>query len=129
MTVVDTSSWIQFLRRNGQPEVKQRVRGLLDRGESVICPVVLVELWMGAGSEPDRRDVADLQSVLISLPIDTEVWACASSLASVCRAKGTPMPSSDVIIAACAFTHGAALEAVDAHFATLEGYRSLIRGA
>jgi hypothetical protein len=29
MTLVDTSSWIQYLRRDGEAEMKEKVRSLL----------------------------------------------------------------------------------------------------
>jgi predicted nucleic acid-binding protein len=125
MTLVDTSSWIHFLRRNGEIHVKDRVRTLMDRGEAVVCPVVLVELWMGAGSVKDRQDISDIQSLLINLETDSRIWTRASKLATICCSKGTPVPSSDAIIAACAFVHGAGIEAVDAHFSTLARYRDL----
>jgi predicted nucleic acid-binding protein len=51
MTLVDTSSWIQYLRRDGEAEMKEKVRSLLLDGAAVLCPVVIAELWMGAGSK------------------------------------------------------------------------------
>ena len=50
MTLVDTSSWIQYLRRDGEAEMKEKVRSLLLDGAAVLCPVIIAELWMGAGS-------------------------------------------------------------------------------
>jgi hypothetical protein len=40
MTLVDTSSWIQYLRRDGEAEMKEKVRSLLLDGAAVLCPVV-----------------------------------------------------------------------------------------
>ena len=64
MMLVDTSSWIQYLRRDGEAEMKEKVRGLLLDGAAVLCPVVIVELWMGVGSKKDQDDLADLSAVL-----------------------------------------------------------------
>jgi predicted nucleic acid-binding protein len=119
MTLVDTSSWIHFLRRKGDTTVKKRVGVLLQQGEAVTCPMVLVELWMGAGSEKDRSDVAKIEAVLQNLQMTQVVWQMANRLASMCREAGTPVPGTDVVIAACAHVHGAAIEAVDAHFPVL----------
>ena len=44
MTLVDTSSWIQYLRRDGEAEMKEKVRSLLLDGAAVLCPVVIAEL-------------------------------------------------------------------------------------
>ena len=127
MTLVDTSSWIQYLRRDGEPEMKEKVRSLLSDGAAVLCTVVLAELWMGAGSKKDQDDLTDLGAVLRCFPMTDEVWECSFRIARVCRAKGTPLPSSDLMIASCAFIHGAKTLAKDKHFETLEGYRDLVR--
>ena len=73
MTLVDTSSWIDFLRRNGDATVKKRFSDLLNEGSAAVCPVVLAELWMGARSGNDRSDVQELQDVLPCVEIDARV--------------------------------------------------------
>jgi predicted nucleic acid-binding protein len=122
MTLVDTSSWIHFLRKNGEPLVKARVRQLLESDSARTCPIVLVELWMGAGSEKDQSDVTKLEQKIPQLEINRHVWMRANRLSQLCRRHGTPVPASDVIIAACAFTHGAEIEAVDEHYTNLKQY-------
>jgi len=124
VTLVDTSSWIQFLRRSGDATVKKRVSDLLNEGSAAICPVVLAELWMGARSGKDRSDVQELQDVLPCLEMNLRVWEICYRLASACCRKGTPVPTGDLLIAACAFSHEAAIEATDRHFVTLEKYRA-----
>jgi len=126
VTLIDTSSWIQFLRRGGNATVKQRVRDLLKDGSVVTCPVVLAELWMGAGSVKDRQDVQELQDVLPCLPMEPLTWELSYRLAQICCQRGTPVPASDLIIAACAFFHGAMIDAEDRHLNTLEDCRSLV---
>jgi predicted nucleic acid-binding protein len=127
VTLIDTSSWIHFLRRRGESNVKQRVRELLKDGSVVTCPVVLAELWMGAGSVKDRQDVQELQDVLPCLPLNQQTWDLSYRLAGVCCERGTPVPASDLLIAACAFFHGAMIDAEDKHFGTLETYRALLK--
>lgn len=39
MVLVDTSSWIHFLRRNGNPAVRTRVERALKEGEACWCPI------------------------------------------------------------------------------------------
>jgi predicted nucleic acid-binding protein len=126
VTLVDTSSWIPFLRRGGDVSVKKRVRDLLNDGSAAICPVVLAELWMGAGSAKDRQDVQELQDVLPCLPMNQQTWDLSYRLAGVCCERGTPAPASDLLIAACAFSHGSKIDAEDKHFAKLETYRALV---
>jgi len=40
MTVVDTSAWIEMLRHNGWPEVRNRVTSLLKAGRVQLVPPV-----------------------------------------------------------------------------------------
>ncbi len=121
--LIDTSSLVHFLRRKGDPEVKERVRRILRNGSGAICPMVETELAMGVASESDGREVRMLCDVLFRLPIDDRVWREAVLLAGKCRASGSPVPSADVVIAATAFVHGAEIEAADAHFDQLQELR------
>ena len=74
MILVDSSSWINFLRPNGDPVVRSRVEAALTSGEACWCPLVRLELWNGAAGERDRRILRDFEAVLTELPIDDEVW-------------------------------------------------------
>ena len=123
MTLIDTSSFVHFLRLKGERTVKKRVAGILQGGEAAICEMVAVELWMGIGSREDARDIEELCSLVLSLPTTDHVWSRAKQLAALCRKDGTPVPSSDIVIAACAFVHGASLDYEDQHFSVLERYR------
>lgn len=78
---------------------------------------------MGVGSAKDEREIEELCSALEFLPIDETVWKRAKELARLCRKAGTPVPSSDAVIAACAFTHGTAIDYEDKNFAVLENHR------
>ncbi|MGH8048423.1 MAG: PIN domain-containing protein [Chthoniobacterales bacterium] len=120
MTLVDTSSLVHFLRRKGDGAAKERVRRLLSAGQGAICEIVAVELWMGVRSKQDGRDMKELLELLPFLEINTAVWMMSRRLALKCREGGVPVPSSDIVIAACAFVHGASIESSDAHFARLE---------
>jgi len=81
---------------------------------------------MGAGSAKDRQDVQELQDVLPCLRMDQQTWDLSYRLAGVCCERGTPVPASDLLIAACAFFHGAMIDAEDKHLGALEDYRSLV---
>lgn len=107
--------------------MKKRVSDLLNEGSAAICPVVLAELWMGARSGKDRSDVQELQDVLPCLEMDLRVWEICYRLASACCRTGTPVPASDLLIAACAFSHDTAIEASHKHFVILAKYRALSR--
>jgi predicted nucleic acid-binding protein len=114
--LVDSSSWIHFLRPTGDPVVRARVAAALTAGEACWCPVVRLELWNGAAGDRDHRILRDFEAVLPELPIDDEVWAKAHELARGARASGVLVPATDLLIAACAQRHGVQLETVDSDF-------------
>jgi predicted nucleic acid-binding protein len=112
--LVDTSSWIEFLRGKNNV-VAGRVRELMREDEAGLCEMVLVELWNGARGEAEKQVLLDLQEVLPVLPIDSRVWLKSVSVAKECRRAGVTAPAADVIIAACALHYGLELEHCDGH--------------
>jgi hypothetical protein len=119
VVLVDSSSWIHFLRSNGDPEVRSRVEAALISGDACWCPLVRLELWNGAAGDRDRKTLRDFESVLPELAIDDEVWADAYELARRARSVGVSVPATDIVIAACARRHGADLETADVDFERL----------
>jgi len=117
--LVDSSSWIHFLRPNGDPVVRSRVEAALTSGEACWCPLVRLELWNGAAGDRDRKSLRDFEEVLLELAIDDDVWASAYELARRARGAGVSVPATDILIAACARRHGADLETADSDFERL----------
>jgi len=116
MVLVDTSSWIHFLRPDGEVDVRARVEAVLRAGTARWCPIVRLELWNGAGGERERRVLREFERLIPQLTIDAEIWSEACDLARRCRAAGVTVPASDILIAACARHHGAQLEHADGDF-------------
>ena len=56
MILVDTSSWIHFLRTDGNLVVRDRVCDALSHGQARLCPIVQLELWNGSTFKIKRRD-------------------------------------------------------------------------
>ncbi len=119
MILVDSSSWIHFLRPNGDPKVRSRVEAALTSGEACWCPLVRLELWNGAAGDRDRKSLRDFEDVLLEIAIDDDVWASAYELARRARSAGVSVPATDILIAACARRHGADLETADSDFERL----------
>ncbi len=116
MKLIDTSSWIHALRRQGSVEVRDRVKALLDAGEAAWCSMVRLELWNGVGSEKDRKILLALEEVIPELPVTDEIWQAAYDLADRCRRTGKTAPVQDILIAACARTYRVGLEHDDRHY-------------
>lgn len=119
MILVDSSSWIHFLRPNGDPAVRARVEGALTAGEACWCAQVRLELWNGAAGDREKKILRDFEAVLPELSIDQEVWSGAYALARDARSVGVSVPASDILIAACARRYGAELETSDSDFELL----------
>jgi predicted nucleic acid-binding protein len=120
--LVDTSAWIEVLRRDGDAEVRQAVVDAARDGRAAICDMVLLELWAGAGGSQERAGIARM-AALECLPIDDDVWKRAHALAQTCRTAGVTIPAPDLLIAACADHHGVEILERDAHFARIAAAR------
>jgi predicted nucleic acid-binding protein len=119
VTLVDTSSWIEALRADGNSVVRERVRNLLIAGDAVWCDLVRIELWNGARGAYEIKKLAELEAEITTLSTDDRVWALARDLAKRCRKAGKTIPAADLVIGCCALHHGAALEYTDPHFDVL----------
>ena len=55
MTLIDTSSWIEALRQDGDQAVRGRVQSLRQTGDASWCDLVRVELWHGVRGAAERK--------------------------------------------------------------------------
>ena len=116
MKLIDSSSWIHALRKDGDPAVRARVHNLLLQDEAAWCDIVRVELWRGVSKKNEISFLKELEKSIVLLPVTAEVWDLACELAQKCRVQGTPIPTTDIVIVACARVHKVELEHVDKHF-------------
>ena len=119
MKLVDTSSWINTMRHNGDFLVRERVQVLMQRGAAAWCDMVRIELWNGLRGHAERQMMEALEADITLLPTTDAVWQKARLLAQRSRAKGLTVPSADLVIAACAWEHSVELEHGDAHLDAL----------
>ena len=115
MKLIDTSSWVEYLR-DGKSAAGDSVEVLVLSGEAAWCDVTLVELWHGVRGAKEKRELAEMENEIERIPVDAAVWRLASKLALRSREKGINVPISDIITAACAAAHGLDLEHCDRHF-------------
>ncbi|NJO56661.1 MAG: PIN domain-containing protein [Rhodospirillales bacterium] len=118
MKLVDTSSWVEYLR-DRESEAGDTVEVLVLSGEAAWCDITLVELWQGVRGAREKRELAAMEDEIEHVPVDATVWRLASKLALRSREKGLTVPLSDLVIAACAVAHGLELEHCDKHFDAL----------
>lgn len=118
-TLVDSSLWVHQLRRSGQPVKRERVNALLEGGQAAWCPVVRLELWRGVTNDAERRTLRRYEALLPEYEISAAVWSRAIHLADRARAAGVTVPLADLLIFACAKTHGLDVAHDDEHFDAL----------
>ncbi|MBI4519206.1 MAG: PIN domain-containing protein [Gemmatimonadetes bacterium] len=129
MVLVDTSSWIHFLRPDGDATVRARVAALLQAGTACWCPLVRLELWNGAGGDREKKVLKELERQLSELAMTPEVWNHGYELARRCRTAGVTAPATDLLVVACARHHGAGLEQADSDFDRITGITDTRREA
>jgi len=124
---LDTSAYSRFQR--GQEEVVR----LVDAATWVGLPsVVLGELWTGflQGGQPERNE-SELAAFLANdvveeITVDHAVARLYTEILVALRGRGTPLPTNDIWVAACAARSGATVLTFDDHFAAIERVGSLI---
>ncbi len=115
MTLVDTSSWIEALRKGGNARITEKVKKLILEGEAAVCPIVLLELWNGAQGQNEKKHLRLLAHTLPCAEITPDVWERSYEIAQQCRDKGKTIPSTDILIAACADYYSYEIEHNDGH--------------
>jgi len=115
MVLVDSSAWIEALRRNGDLRVKLAIEGLLDAYEAQWCTPIRLEVLGGARKE-ERTRLGHWFSVIPYRSVREEDWERAIALAWRLRDGGLTVPWLDVLIAAVALHDQVRVFAVDSHF-------------
>lgn len=115
MKLIDTSSWIEYLR-DRESESGDRVEVLVLSGEAAWCDMTLIELWHGVRGTKEKRELSEMEKEITHVPVNEPVWRYAAKLARRCREKGVTAPTSDLIIGACAIHNHLELEHCDSHF-------------
>jgi len=103
MFLVDSSVWIEYLRPKGSPDVKERVRTILQKEEMVSCGIIVVEILRGARNERDFESLKESLMSLPQIPIDDTVIERASRWGFSLDRKGRVVSTTDLIIASAAY--------------------------
>jgi predicted nucleic acid-binding protein len=118
--LIDTSAWIQSMRRDGDAALRRQVEAAMLEGKARLCDLVRLELWNRVGGERERRWLQALEDTIETVATDSRVWSEARRLAETSRRLGLTTPSTDLLIAACARVHDLELLHCDAHFDRLQ---------
>ncbi len=115
--LLETSAYSAF--RRGNPSALEIVQ-LAE--EIALTPIVLGELWSGfsrgshrSRNESELRRFLDSPRVLV-VPLVEETGRRYSTIVTGLLARGRPIPTNDIWIAASAMEHGLRIVTSDAHF-------------
>lgn len=123
MILVDTSIWIEWLRRPPRPALGDRQLANL-----ATCGPVLQEVLQGLRPGPDADAFRDtfLALPVLGDPLGTATFLAAADLYRLGRAKGLSIRSSvDCLIAAIALEHRVPVWHRDRDFAALARFTAL----
>lgn len=115
MKLVDTSAWVEFLRRQGDRTIKHAVARLLLTGQAAFTCPIRFELLCGvrAGEENDLKQALALAD---HFPFEPDDWRAAAALERRLRERGLTLPRNDLFVATAAMRLGLPLLCRDAHF-------------
>lgn len=114
--LVDTSAWIEALRRQGNVEIREHVRSLLLKGQACWNELILAELWNGAQGNAEKKMIRELEIEIPLFSITSAIWQQTCKLAEKARNQGKTIPTTDIIIFACCNYYEAELFHNDQHF-------------
>lgn len=123
--LLDTSTWICYLRPHGWDNLKLAVQQVLTVAQVYTCWVVMAELLIGARDERGFTQLFDTLRALPEIPVTDRVWEAAARLGYTLRRRGVTIPLPDLVIAQAAITGDLTLWHVDAHFEHLRRHSPL----
>src|SRR5271166_1951781 len=105
MKLIDSSAWVEFLRRKGDSKVKNAVARLIQADlAAYTCPIRFELL---SGVRPDEED--DLEQVFAlsrHIPFEQDDWSGAALMERQLRARGLAIPRNDLFVATVAVRAG-----------------------
>ena len=117
MRLIDSSAWVEFLRRKGDSKVKNVVARLLQADQAAYTCPIRFELLSGV--KPDEEDDLERTFTLSHhLPFEPGDWVEAALLERQLRAKGLTVPRNDLFVATVAIRVGVPVVCKDIHFDT-----------
>jgi hypothetical protein len=114
--LVDTSIWIESLKRNGDVKIQQWMKRALLEERVVIAPIIKVEILSGAVNEKQFVELKEDLDALTVLGKEPEVWEKTANLNFTLRRKGFNIPLTDVLISSWALIYDCVLAHQDRHY-------------
>ncbi|HKB91593.1 MAG TPA: PIN domain-containing protein [Opitutaceae bacterium] len=124
MVLIDSSVWIEALRRSGSLEVKVSLEALLEAFEATLCSPIKLEVLGGARVQ-ERKALAEYFDILPYDPMPESTWQEAIELSWKLRDAGVTVPWNDLLIACRAIALKTRLYSCDKHFEVIAQHAPL----
>jgi len=115
MVLVDSSVWIEAMRKTGDIGTKVALEQLLDAYEAAFCSPVKLEVLVGARTQ-FRKKTAAYFSIVPYLDVIEDDWQAAIQYGHELRDHGVTVPNNDLLIATVALRAQIRVFARDKHF-------------
>ena len=125
MILVDTSVWIESLKRRGENE-RRELLSILDRDELATTGLVMAEVLQGAASEKEYEELHERLLAPYFFEDTHEVWERAARVSYELRRRGEETALSDMVIAMVALENDLEVYAKDSDFDRVPGLRRYI---
>ena len=119
MKLVDSSAWVEFLRRKGDSKVKDIVARLLEADQTAYTCPIRFELLSGVRAE-EEGDLEQAFALSNHIPFEADDWREAAKLERELRAKGLAIPRNDLFVVTVAIRTGVTVLCRDAHFSAAQ---------
>ena len=119
MKLVDSSAWVEFLRRKGDPNVKHIVARLLQVDQAAYTCPIRFELLSGV-KPGEERDLEQAFALSHHFPFERDDWLEAARFERQFRARGVHVPRNDLFVATVAIRTGLVVLCWDAHFSATQ---------
>lgn len=116
--LVDTSVWVQFFR-SAQAVSAQHLDGLLQARAVQTCAPIRAEVLSGARTERERAHLRELFRAVPVLDAPTDLWDRVEDARFALARRGYTVSLVDLMIAATAAAHPAALWSLDEDFTVI----------
>lgn len=125
LVLPDSSFYINCARAGLDPFIELGAHA--DEYEFATCGMVIIEVCRGRSSPAILQRFRERFAIMPLIAAGASVWEHATQLAWSLDRRGTVLPASDLLIAACALQVKAAVLTADRHFSEIPGLRVLER--
>lgn len=115
MILIDTSVLIRYLRTHDAA-----IESVLTTNQIAVSVVTRAEILHGARDETDYQRLTAALDGFIQIGGDSGTWDSLARNLYLLRLNGTPIPSSDALIATIAIREGVELWTLDNHFTLVQ---------